>query len=72
MNTTQRTNNPPHPHPNSYRAEDIIAEYGSLENFMAAVGPKVPLVIPDLRFTEAENQRMDQLLAEENAAADTI
>ena len=49
-----------------------MAEYGSLENFMAAVGPKAPLEIPDLGFTEAENQRMDQLLAEERTATDNL
>ena len=72
MEITRRTNTPPHPRPNSYRAEDIMAEYGSLENFMAAVGPKAPLEIPDLGFTEAENQRMDQLLAEERAATNNL
>ena len=49
----------------SYRAEDILAQYGSLAAFMAAVAPKKPLPIPDLHFTEAENRRMDQLLAAE-------
>jgi len=56
------------PNRTGYRAEDILAEYGSLADFMAAVGPKTPLAIPDLGFTEAENQRMDQLLAEERTA----
>ena len=60
------------PRPNSYRAEDIVAEYGTLANFMAAVGPKAPLEIPDLGFSEAEERRMNQLLAEENAAADNL
>lgn len=49
----------------SYRAEDILAQYGSLTAFMAAVAPKTPLPIPDLRFTAAENRLMDQILAEE-------
>lgn len=69
METTHRREPLPHPRSNSYRAEDIIAEYGSLANFMAAVGPKVPLEIPDLQFTAEENRRMDQLLAEERQAA---
>ena len=72
MESTRSTKQSPHPHDNSYRAEDIVAEYGTLANFLAAVGPKAPLEIPDLGFTEAENQRMDQLLAEEHATTDTF
>ncbi len=49
----------------SYRAEDILAQYGSLEAFMAVVAPKKPLPVPDLHFTEEENRLMDQLLAAE-------
>jgi len=52
----------------SYRAEDIVAQYGSIAAFLAAVGPRTPLPIPDLHFTEEENQRMDQLIAEERVA----
>lgn len=52
----------------SYRAEDILAQYGSLSAFMAAVAPKQPLPIPDLHFTEEENRRMDQLLAAERGS----
>ena len=62
----------PQPRGNSYRAEDIVAEFGSLAQFMEAMGPKAPLEIPELKFTEAENQRMDQLLAEENAATNSL
>ena len=72
MKTKQLPKPLPHPRSNSYRAEDIIAEYGSLAAFMEAVGPKAPFIIPDLKFSAAENQRMDQLLAEENAAAHNI
>ena len=60
--------NHPQPPQEAYRAEDILARYGTLKAFMAAVGPKKPLPIPDLHFTEEENRRMDQLLAEERAA----
>lgn len=54
----------------SYRAEDIIAQYGNLVAFMAAVAPKKPLPIPNLHFTEEENRRMDQILAEERLPTD--
>ena len=30
------TNRSPRPHDNSYRTEDIVAEYGTLADFMAA------------------------------------
>jgi len=66
------TNRSPRPHDNSYRAEDIVAEYGTLADFMAAIGPKLPLEMPNFGFTEAENQRMDQLLAEERDATNTL
>ncbi len=72
MEATKRPELLPRPRNNSYRAEDIIAEYGTLAKFMKAIGPKAPLEIPDLGFTEQENQRMDQLLAEERAAASSF
>lgn len=67
MKTTNSTTNP---NSNGYRAEDIIAKYGTLAAFMAARGPKEPMKMPDFDFTEEENRLMDQILAEENAAAD--
>lgn len=72
MEARQLPKPPPLPRGNSYRAEDIIAEYGSLAAFMEALGPKAPFVIPDLKFSAAENQRMDQLLAEENASSNNL
>lgn len=72
METKPLPKYPPQPRSNSYRAEDIVAEFGSLAQFMEAMGPKSPLEIPELKFTDAENQRMDQLLAEENAASSSL
>ena len=60
------------PNINGYRAEDIIAKYGTLAAFMAVVGPKKPMKMPDFNFTEEENRLMDQILAEETAAADNL
>lgn len=48
---------------NSYRPEDI--KRWGVERFMEEVSPKEPFLIPDLGFTEEENQRMDELLREE-------
>lgn len=67
MEATKRPE--PLPRRASYRAEDIIAEYGTLASFMEAVGPKAPFEMPDFGFTEEENQCMNQLLAEEGRAA---
>ena len=47
-----------------------MAQYGSLAAFMAAVAPKKSLPIPDLHFTEEENQLMDEILTEEQQAKD--
>ncbi|MGB3849297.1 MAG: hypothetical protein WA958_04970 [Tunicatimonas sp.] len=48
---------------NSYKPEDIRRR--GLQRFMAEVAPKEPFLIPDLRFTDEENHRMDELLREE-------
>jgi hypothetical protein len=48
---------------NSYKPEDI-RRWG-IERFMDEIAPKDPFLIPDLGFTEEENQRMDELLREE-------
>ena len=60
------------PRSNSYRAEDIIAQYDSLARFIEEAGPKAPLEIPNLGFSNKENQRMDQLLAEKHAPPNSL
>ena len=40
-----------------------------VQHFLETVAPTVPLPIPDLGFTAAENARMDDLLREERDAA---
>ena len=57
MKTPRPAQRPLRPRDNSYRAEDILAEFGTLAQFMAVAGPKAPLAIPDLGFTAAENKR---------------
>ena len=64
----EATKNPeplPRPRRNSYRVEDIIAEYGALDNFLDAVCSKEPIQIPDFEFMDEENRRMDEILEEE-------
>lgn len=51
----------------SYAPADI-RRWGA-ERFLAEVCPPEPLPIPDLGFTAEENARMDELLADERAAA---
>lgn len=48
---------------NSYKPEDI-RRWG-VQRFMAEVAPKEPFMIPDLKFTDEENRRMNELLREE-------
>ena len=60
---------PKKPGMNSYRPEDI-RRWG-VERFLDAVCAKEPIVIPDFNFTDEENCRMDEILAEGCAAART-
>ncbi len=55
---------------NSYRPEDI--KRWGIEAFLDAVAPQQPVVIPDFGFTTEENQRMDELLKEEQQRADDL
>ena len=48
---------------NSYKPEDI-RRWG-VQRFMNEISPKEPLEIPDLGFSAEENQRMDELLKQE-------
>lgn len=48
---------------NSYRPEDV--KRWGVERFLQKTAPKDPVPIPDLDFTEEENNRMDELLREE-------
>ena len=54
---------------NSYSPADI-RRWG-VERFLDEVCAKEPFQIPDLGFTEAENQRMDEILREERQAGIT-
>lgn len=51
---------------NSYRPEDI-KRWGP-QRFIAEVGAKDSFAIPNLGFTEEENNRMDEILKEEREA----
>lgn len=51
---------------NSYKPEDI-RRWG-VERFLDEIAPKEPFKIPDLGFTEEENQRTDEILREERQA----
>ncbi|MDO1451798.1 hypothetical protein Q0590_36325 [Rhodocytophaga aerolata] len=53
---------------NIYRPEDI-KRWGP-QRFLEEVCVKEPFLIPNLSFSEEENQRMDQILKEERAAKD--
>lgn len=48
---------------NSYKPEDIRS--WGVRRFMNEIAPQQPLEIPDLGFSAAENQRMDELLKQE-------
>ena len=50
----------------SYSPADI--KRWGVQRFLDEVCEKEPVQIPDLGFTEEENQRMDQLLKEEREA----
>lgn len=51
---------------NSYRPEDI-RRWG-VQRFLDEVCAKEPFIIPDLGFTDEENQRMDEVLEQERQA----
>jgi len=53
--------------PKSYSPADI--KRWGVERFLDEVCEKAPIAIPDLGFTEKENQRMNDLLKEEREAA---
>lgn len=57
---------PMHRGANSYKPEDI-RRWG-VQRFMNEIAPQQPLEIPDLGFSAAENQRMDELLKHEQEA----
>lgn len=67
MKTTQEEKIPPmKPHQwNSYRPEDV--KRWGVERFLDEVSPQEPIPVPDFEFTDEENQRMDELLKEEQA-----
>lgn len=52
---------------NIYSPEDI--KRWGVQRFLDEVCEKEPIPIPDLGFTDEENQRMDQILTEERQAA---
>lgn len=52
---------------NSYKPEDVL-RWG-VQRFLDEVSHKEPLEIPDLGFTNEENQRMDKILREEHEAS---
>ncbi|WP_421827009.1 hypothetical protein [Larkinella sp.] len=52
---------------NSYKPEDII--HWAVQRFLDEVSHKEPLEIPDLGFTDEENRRMDEILAEERKSS---
>ena len=52
---------------NIYSPEDI--KRWGVQRFLDEVCEKEPIQIPDLGFTDEENQRMDQILKEERDAA---
>lgn len=54
-------------HWNSYSPADI--KRWGVQRFLNEVCEKEPIQIPDLGFTEEENQRMDQILKQEREAA---
>jgi len=69
METTKREDTIPPLRPgrlNGYSPADI--KRWGVERFLDEVAPKEPFPIPDLGFTEEENQRMDQVLKEERKA----
>jgi hypothetical protein len=57
---------PMRPGANSYSPEDI-RRWG-IERFLDEVCAKEPFIIPDLGFTDEENRRMDEVLAQERHA----
>jgi len=59
----------PHMRPgkNSYSPEDI-RRWG-VKRFLDEVCAKEPFTIPDLRFTDEENRRMDEILQQERQAS---
>lgn len=70
MRTETLTDEIPLRHPGrmtSYSPADI-RRWG-VQRFLDTVCRKEPLPIPDLEFTEAENQAMDEILREEREAA---
>lgn len=48
---------------NSYRPEDV--KRWGVERFLDEVAPQESIPVPDFEFTDEENQRMDELLKEE-------
>ena len=54
----------------TYRPEDI--KRWGVARFLAEIAPQTPFPVPDLGFTPEENQRMDQLMQEEQDAADGL
>lgn len=52
---------------NSYSPADI--KRWGVQRFLDEVCEKEPIQIPDLGFTQEENQRMDQILQQEREAA---
>ena len=49
---------------NTYKPEDI-RRWG-IDRFMREIAPQEPFFIPNLRFTEEENRRMDALLEKQS------
>lgn len=54
---------------NSYSPADI--KRWGVQRFLDEVCTKDPIPIPDLGFTEEENQRMDEVLKQEREASDS-
>ena len=52
---------------NSYRPEDI--KRWGVERFLAEQAARGPFIMPPMHFTEEENQRTDEILAEERLAS---
>lgn len=52
---------------NSYKPEDI-RRWG-VQRFMDEIAPKEPFEIPDLRFSDEENRKMDEILQQEKEAS---
>ncbi len=53
---------------NSYRPEDV--KRWGIKRFLSEVSPQYPIPVPDLGFTVEEDQRMDEILKEDQARND--